>query len=236
MRNDYFQFKQFRIAQDKCAMKVTTDACIFGAWVPLMAGVKRVLDIGTGTGLLALMLAQKNSNLLIDAIELDTDTASQAKENVEDSNWYNRITVVQRDARGYSGVEKYDLVITNPPFFNNSLLSDIGIKNNARHTLSLGYTDLLQIIADNLSADGYAAILLPMAESKLWKALAAENGWHIFQELNISHRAKSAIKRVVMLMRQEEKICTSETLVIQNENENYTIDFINLLQPFYLNL
>eukprot|EP01136_Pigoraptor_vietnamica_P012822 Opistho-1_new@53158 len=117
MSNHYFQFKQFTIHQDKCAMKVSTDACIQGAWTPIANDVVHVLDIGTGTGLLSLMLAQRNSNIHIDAIELDADAARQAQENISASPWADRVDVMQGDVTAYQFAKQYDMVICNPPFF-----------------------------------------------------------------------------------------------------------------------
>lgn len=133
MSNSYFQFKQFRVEQDRCAMKVTTDACIQGAWTPVLPSVKNVLDVGTGTGILALMLAQKNSEITVDAIEVDKDAAGQARANVAGSPWRERINILEGDVRNYPFDKRYDLIITNPPFFSNSLLGDDVNKNLARH-------------------------------------------------------------------------------------------------------
>src|ERR1700739_4799939 len=101
MGNSYFQFKQFTIAQDRCAMKVTTDACIQGAWTPLRPGIRRALDVGAGTGLLSLMLAQRNPDIIIDAIEADPAAAAQAAENAASSTWRDRVNIICADARDY---------------------------------------------------------------------------------------------------------------------------------------
>src|SRR5205085_2984467 len=122
--NSYFQFKQFRVQQEATAMKVSTDACIQGAWTPIEPFVKNVLDIGTGTGLLSLMVAQRNNHILIDAIELDENAAQQATENIHASPWGDRINIVNGDIRNYTFNRQYDLIICNPPFFQNSLLGD----------------------------------------------------------------------------------------------------------------
>src|SRR5688500_11779251 len=129
MANQYFQFKQFSIQQDRCAMKVSTDACIQGAWTPIADNVKDVLDIGAGTGLLSLMLAQRNYDIRIDAVELDVEAAQQAKENVASSPWKDRVEVIQADVTQHSFTKLYDMVICNPPFFNNSLLGDTDTRN-----------------------------------------------------------------------------------------------------------
>ena len=218
-------------------MKVTTDACIQGAWTAMLSHVKRVLDVGAGTGLLALMLAQRNKDILIDGIEFDKDAAAQAADNIQASGWGSRVKILEGDVCNYSFTHKYDLIISNPPFFNNSLLSDKENKNMARHTLSLTYTDLLNVLENNLNEDGYASILLPYTEYLQWQELLLQNGWFEHSKLSVSHNAGAAIKRVVGLFGRNKLAGLNEnTLIIRDDENNYTQDFIDLLAPFYLNL
>ena len=236
MANNYFQFKQFKVEQDRCAMKVTTDACIQGAWTPVLPGVKRVLDIGAGTGLLSLMLAQRNADIAVDAIEFDKDACAQARDNATASPWTDLVNIIEGDVRTYDFSHKYDLIISNPPFFNNSLLGDTAAKNNARHTLSLSYTDLLNVMAGSLNDDGYVSILLPATEYGQWSDLMQENGWGEFERLSISHRPGAAVKRIVGLFHKKDVAGASKALLtIQGDDNNYTPAFIDLLAPFYLN-
>ena len=235
--NSYFDFKQFRISQADCAMKVTTDACILGAWTPLSPEIKRVLDIGSGTGLLALMIAQKNKDVIIDAIEIDKDAAQQARANVAASPWADRINVLECDINEYHTGHKYDLIICNPPFFNNSLLSHKQAKNMARHTISLSYENLFDAIKNNLAENGTASILLPLPESTIWEDLVAKKGWHVINTLSVKHRDNAAIKRkVTMINNNNTEIRHSQTLVIQKSDGSYTDVFAKLLAPYYLNL
>jgi tRNA1Val (adenine37-N6)-methyltransferase len=139
MANSFFQFKQFIIHQDRCAMKVTTDACLFGAWVAKEVGgqkseVETILDIGTGTGLLSLMLAQK-TNATIDSVEIDEAAAEQAQENANASLWKDRIFVMPGDAKdmAYTFCKNFDIIISNPPFYENELTSSDHQKNLAHH-------------------------------------------------------------------------------------------------------
>lgn len=236
MSNGYFRFKQFCLEQDRCAMKVSTDACIQGAWTPLLSTDTRILDIGCGTGLLSLMLAQRQAVAAIDAIELNEAAALQAQENVQASPWADRITVMQGDARSFTATEKYDLVICNPPFFNNSLLGPAQQRNQARHTLSFGYEDLLDCLQRNFSGKGRAAVLLPAAEHLLWEQLLAKNNWHIIQLLYVSPRVGAAPNRVVSICAREHAPCRSETLFIRREDNQYTDAFTALLRDFYLYL
>lgn len=218
-------------------MKVTTDACIQGAWTPVLPSVKRVLDIGTGTGLLSLMLAQRNPDIIIDAIELDSEAARQASENIALSAWKNRVQVLEGDVINFTFTNKYDLIISNPPFFNDSLQSDKANKNMARHTAALGNNDLLKVITDNLNEGGYASILLPYKEYQIWKELLQESGWNEFDQLAISHRPEAAVKRVVSLFSKKEIAAIREnTLIIQDTGCKYSHSFTDLLSPYYLDL
>jgi tRNA1Val (adenine37-N6)-methyltransferase len=237
MSNSYFQFKQFRIEQEGCAMKVTTDACIQGAWTPVLPHVKRVLDIGAGTGLLALMLAQRSPGICVDAIELDRAAAGQARENIDACVWKERLNVMEGDVRDYRSVNKYDLIISNPPFFNNSLLSDKANRNQARHTNSLSYVDLLSAIENNLGEDGHASILLPLAEYKLWKELLDDGDWFELNKLSVKHRPGAEVKRVISVFGKTKMNPAGDSaLIIKDESGNYTPAFIDLLAPYYLDL
>ncbi|MFI5196646.1 MAG: tRNA1(Val) (adenine(37)-N6)-methyltransferase, partial [Chitinophagales bacterium] len=204
---------------------------------PILSNVKRVLDIGAGTGLLSLMLAQRTPGIIIDAIEYDPAPAGQANANIAASSWKDRINILEGDVRNYSFPVKYDLIISNPPFFNNSLLGGDADKNRARHTLSLSYADLLKAINENLADGGYVSVLLPYPEYLQWKKLLAENKWFEFERLSVSHRPGAEVKRVVCLFSKKEVAGVKEnTLAIHNDQHQYTPAFIELLAPFYLNL
>ena len=237
MSNNWFQFKQFRIDQGQCAMKVTTDACIQGAWTPLPRTAKRILDIGTGTGLLALILAQRHESALIDAVEYDATAAEQAKENVSLSPWIERITVRCSDIRSFETSEKYDLIICNPPFFDNALLGPQQEKNRARHTIALSKEDLAAAIVKLLTPDGQVSILLPVPEFKYWVSVANEYGLFPREILLIRHRPESEAKRIVAIMSRNNTGLSSEShLTIMEESNTYTEQFEEMLRPFYLNI
>ena len=237
MSNNYFQFKQFRVEQDKCAMKVSTDACIQGAWTPVSQYVKNILDIGAGTGLLSLMFAQKKEAVHIDAIELDELAADQAKENFENSPWKGTIRIVNADAREYASENKYELIISNPPFFSNSLLGDNAARNAARHGISFTYSDLANAIKTNLAENGCASVLLPYASYDEWSELAATHGLYVYKTLLIKPLASSAYNRVVCLcgFNKPYEIITEELVIYESANV-YTAKSKELLKPYYLNL
>lgn len=236
MPNTYFQFKQFRIEQANCAMKVSTDACLQGAWTPLRSEIKKVLDIGAGTGLLSLMLAQRHPSISIDALEIDTAAAQQAKENFEASPWSDRLRLIHIDAKNYCAPHRYDLIICNPPFFNNSLLGDHTARNHARHTLLYTYDDLLQSITQHLSDEGYASVLLPwQAGRETWHRCAKKQGIFIQQELHITPRINAAPNRLIAICTTQSKGNYEETtLNIRKEENQYTQAFKDLMAPFYL--
>ena len=237
MSNHYFQFKQFTIHQDRCAMKVSTDACIQGAWTPIVGDVVDVLDIGAGTGLLSLMLAQRNSQINIDAIELDADTAAQASENINASPWAGRINMMQGDVTTYPFTKQYDMVICNPPFFNNSMLGEDEQRNSVRHTITLTYDALLSALGSVLKQTGYAAILLPAAEYEVWQQLLKKNGWGITKLLEVHPKESSGYNRVISLCSKQSMEETEiEKLQIYKQGGGYTDAFTQLLQSFYLKL
>jgi tRNA1Val (adenine37-N6)-methyltransferase len=237
MPNDYFQFKQFRIQQDACAMKVSTDACIQGAWTPIAGHVKRIMDIGAGTGLLSLMLAQRStSDVLIDAVELDEAAAQQAKENIAVSQWSERITVVHGDVTVLALPQQYDMVICNPPFFNNSLQGEDAQRNMARHTNTLGYAELLEVLDAALDSEGYASILLPVAEYEVWKRLLSVKGWCITNELWVQPTGAKPANRVVSVCSRMQRELVTEELCIYNADRTYTGEFTTLLGNYYLAL
>ena len=237
MSNSWFKFKQFTIQQDRCGMKVSTDACIQGAWVPIHEDVKHVLDIGTGTGLLSLMLAQRNSNMLIDAIEIDEAAAQQAKENVASSPWAERINVLQGDAKNYPFECKYDLIICNPPFFQNSLQSAEEKRNIARHNAQLAHEDIVALFDKLLSINGYGATLFSAPEQSKFEELLKINGFDIFNKLFIIPKTGKSYNRVVSLCSKDKnRGYMDKDLAIKSSNDAYTGEFTQLLAPFYLQL
>lgn len=235
MSNTFFRFKQFTIHQDKCAMKVSTDACIAGAWTKVPDNAKRILDIGTGTGLLALMLAQKDNKIIIDAVEQDEQAAKQAEENVQLSPWRERINIICADATIYGYKYKYDLVIVNPPFFNNSLLGGNEKRNQARHTLSLNCKSLLEIINNNLAEGGRASVLLSFPEFSAWEEMVLANGWKIIHKLTVHPAEDKAPNRVVSIIaRTNDAPVVQEHVFIRDKNGKYTTPFTALMYPYYL--
>lgn len=235
MSNTYFRFKQFTVHQDKCAMKVSTDACILGAWVEIAADTQKILDIGTGTGLLTLMMAQRSEGAVIHGIELDEAAAQQAFENVQSSPWKDRIEIINADATTYEFTQQYELIVSNPPFFNNSLLGSNAQRNNARHTLTLTYQHVFDIISKNLSIGGAAVILLPVEGLSDWQKILVAHGWHIATMLEIHPRTGAEANRVICVCKQGiMDACKTQHLFIREAGNEYTDTFQQLMQSYYL--
>lgn len=241
MSNTYFQCKQFTIHQDKCAMKVCTDACLFGAWVggkvkshPGFAGknVKNCLDIGTGTGLLSLMLAQ-GTGLIIDAVELDEAAAEQAADNFELSPWKERLQVLQGDIRKIHLGRKYDLVISNPPFFENVLKSPNGKRNLALHSEMLGLEELLNVVQIHIADIGLFAILLPYVRKDACIALANARGLYLVEETTVKQSNKHTFFRVMLLFSTSPSPVQRSSIAIRDD-EAYSEVFTTLLKDYYL--
>jgi tRNA1Val (adenine37-N6)-methyltransferase len=217
-------------------MKVSTDACIQGAWTPINDDVKKILDIGTGTGLLSLMLAQRNAGVEIDAIEQDGNAAEQAEANFRLSPWSDRLLCFQGDAREYQFQKKFDLIVCNPPFFTRSLLGNDDQRNQARHGLSLTQDDLINIIDDNLSGEGYGSILLPVKEHEAWEKVLAKNEYVINKQLNIIPSHGKLTNRVVSICSRKKGEKEMQEVVIREAQQEYTHIFRDMMKGFYLNL
>jgi tRNA1Val (adenine37-N6)-methyltransferase len=232
MANTLFAFKQFTIHQDQTAMKVTTDACILGAYTDVQEA-KHILDIGTGTGLLALMLAQK-SDAKIDAVEIDENAYNQAVANVNQSIFKDNISVHNTSIQGFIPEKSYDLIISNPPFFQNHLKSETQSRNNSLHTDTLSFEDLLSSVLRLLSFNGTFVVLLSAYESSVFEQLAVSQELYPQKKLTIHHRKGSKILRIITTFGRIKKEMSNEELIIKNPDESYTIDFQGLLKDYYL--
>ena len=238
--NSYFSFKQFIIQQDKCAMKVCTDACLFGAWVANKLETEKdkpsnILDIGTGTGLLSLMLAQKIT-ATIHAVEMDENTFTQAKENFENSIFSNQITAYQKDILDFESEEKYDCIISNPPFFENQLKSDDEARNKAMHATTLSLENLLKKIKELLSNKGRAYLLLPFYCIKDFEKTVLSESLYITEIVKINHNNTKPFFRVFIEISRQQKIKIENIITIKNAENFYTEPFKNLLEDYYLRL
>jgi len=237
MPNDYFQFKQFIIHQDRCAMKVSTEACILGAWFANQQNdFKKVLDIGSGTGVLMLMLAQKwDAN--VHGIEIDPEAAEQLNDNIQQSPWKKKCVVFTGDINNYTLPVVYDFIISNPPFYEKQLASPSNAVNLARHSSLLTLEELIKAIDVNLSNTGSFGIILPIDRAIYFEKLSIDKGFCLNQKLNISHSpAHSPFRSVMNFSRKAEKPYIIHQLVIRDGEGNYTDEFTGLLKDYYLYL
>ena len=222
-------------------MKVCTDACIFGAYISGEEKDKsnddtKVLDIGTGTGLLSLMTAQKVKGS-IDAAEIDQNAFAQASVNFKNSIWNARLAAFHADITEIKLNKKYDIIISNPPFFDNSLKSNDALKNLARHNTSLSYAELVSVVYANLTEKGRFYILLPFEQFKTFEKIANEHGLTLAKRTDIRSKQSARYFRTIGVFAgvAVEEV-TAEVLTIKHKNGEYTEDFIQLLKDFYLNL
>ncbi len=236
--NNYFDFKQFRVNQSHAAMKVTTEGCILGAWTAALGlSPKRILDIGSGTGLLSLMLAQQCTDAKIDAVELDQNAAVDARQNFELSPWLDRLNLIQKPIQEFVPQREYDLIISNPPFYKSSLKSPSYSINHARHDDTLSQIDLVNVVLECLSDSGTCAVLYPEREMNQFISLGHERGLFLNRRLNIYNHNQSSVFRVIGLFSTIVKTeIIEEKLLIRNSKNEYTRDFTNLLKEYYLHL
>ncbi len=239
MGKSHFQFKQFGISQLRCAMKVSTDACLLGAWAPFKAGISQVLDIGCGTGLLSLMTAQRFPQASITAVELDADAAGEAAENIAGSPWAGRIEGVQANVltHDFKG-RKFDAIICNPPFFQKSLGAQTAARHTARHDDDLPLGDLLLTAAALLATGGQLALLLPPATQAVWEGLSAGSGLVQVQKVLVRPLPQKAHNRVLSIWEKGALAGRglTEELTIYENYSYYTPTAKDLLAPFLLYL
>ena len=237
MPNPYFQFKQFVVYQDQCAMKVCTDACILGAWfAEKIPSYSLALDIGSGTGLLMLMLAQKHKGE-IQGIELDLAAFKQLKENITQSKWKGELKVFPGDVRSFSFPHPFDFIIANPPFFEGDLVAASENANLAKHSKELTLAELLVVIDTNLGSAGSFGILLPHHRVDYFIELAASREFTLQEKLLVRQTPRHDYFRgILQFSRKKESFVPSAELCIKNEAGVYTEEFVELMKDYYLYL
>ncbi|MFM7080201.1 MAG: tRNA1(Val) (adenine(37)-N6)-methyltransferase [Bacteroidota bacterium] len=234
MSQSVFHFRHFTIHQDKCAMKVGTDAVLLGAWIHA-AGSKRILDIGTGTGLIALMMAQK-SNAQIDAIDIDQDASVQAAENFNDSLWSDRLNAISGPVQEYAkeSIEQYDLIVSNPPYFMGAHPAPSEARNVARHMDEhLSIEELVEAVHRLLTENGRFCIILPYIEGSRFKSYASEHGLYPTRITKVITKTGKTEKRVLMEFAKSIIDCQEDEIILQDELGNYTEQYRKLTTDFY---
>ena len=237
MPNSAFTFKHFNIKQDKCAMKVGTDAVLLGAWVQAPEATS-ILDIGTGTGVIALMLAQKTKANII-GIEIDLSSATQAQENVKESLFHDQIQIIHHSLQEFTRISKikFQVIVSNPPFFEQSLKSFDEKRSNARHTDVLPFEELIESVLKLLDVKGKFCLILPVIEAEKFRALAQKKGLQLSKLLRIKSRAgKEFDKRHLMQFEFSASEFSEDTLIIEeDERHNYTKKYKDFTKDYYVN-
>jgi len=236
-RNNYFQFKQFIIHQGNTAMKVGTDGVILGAWVTL-EGVKTVLDAGTGTGLIALMVAQR-CDAFITAIDIEVSACQEARKNVNLSPWKERIEISERSLQDYS-IEtslSFDCVVCNPPYFTNSFRPDDLKRSLARHNDQLPFAILIEGVSRILRPEGHFSVILPFECEREFRMLSANYRLFPKRITRVKPKPSASVSRVLMELRFEALLQKEDELIIETEKHHeYQPEFIELVKDFYLKL
>lgn len=219
-------------------MKVCTDSCLFGAWVAdkvekKYIDPKNILDIGSGTGLLSLMLAQK-TNALIDAVEIDQNSFEQTRENFDSSPWQNQLKVFHADIKKWHPPGKYELIISNPPFFENDLLPVSSGKENSKHSNKLSLNELLLVVKYLLSENGHFAVLLPFNRTQWFENTAPGYSLYPLQKLEVRQTVHHNFFRTFLLFQQRKLPVGKQSISIKNEYNEYTEACRQLLKDYYL--
>ncbi len=234
-REKIFRFKQFSVVNDRTAMKVGTDGVLLGAWCPV-EGARRVIDVGTGCGVIALMIAQRNPDALIDGIDIDQPSIEEAGLNFARSPWGDRLTAQQQDFNAMVADQRYDLVVSNPPFFTNGILPDGAARTTARHTLSLSYRQLIEGSERLLSDDGSLALISPTdAEREIIEA-AAFSSLPLRRLTRVIPVEGAAPKRTLWLLSRRNIPYREDSLTITRADGTFTPEYTALTHPFYLKM
>lgn len=232
--NKSFTFKQFHIEIGACGMPVSTDGILLGSWANIH-NCGTLLDIGTGTGLLSLMCAQRNATTHVHAIELMPIAAEMARFNFSQSPWENRLTLIHQDVLTYQSESKYDAIICNPPYFNTGEQSLKGERSTARHTDSLPFEQLLQQCKTLISPRGRASFILPTIEGEQFIDIAKHHEFYLTKLTKIKTTEKKSPTRLLIEISLFPYNYQENTLTIHHKN-GYSEDFIKLTKPFYLNM
>lgn len=234
-----FQFKQFTIAQDRCAMKIGTDGVLLGAWAPIENNPFSILDIGAGTGVVALMLAQRSNAQQIDALEIDEEAYEQSVDNFENSPWSDRLFCFHAGLDEFveEPEDEYDLIVSNPPFYSEDYKSENEQRDLARFTDAMPFEDLIEAAALLLSENGIFCVIIPYKEEIHFIGLAREYELYPLKITRVKGTPTTEIKRSLLAFgRNENNIVATDELIIETARHDYTAEYIALTKDFYLKM
>lgn len=238
MSNSSFAFKNFTINQDRCAMKIGTDSVLLGAWASLKNNPFSVLDIGAGTGVVALMLAQRSKAELIDAIEIDDGAYEQCVENFEQSSWGDRLFCYHASLEEFTGEvdDKYDVIVSNPPFYSEDYKTNNNQRDLARFQGAMPFDHLIESVSKLLSKHGVFSVIIPFREELKLIELASKVHLYPNNILHVKGNPNSEIKRSLIVFSFRKSDIKAEELIIETKRHQYTEKYINLTQDFYLKM
>lgn len=233
-----FKFKQFTIQQDRCAMKIGTDGVLLGAWCPIDHHPFSILDVGAGTGVIALMLAQRSSAEQIDAIEIEEAAYEQCVDNFENSPWGDRLFCFHAGLDEFmeEPEEEYDLMVSNPPFYTDDYKTEDAARDLARFADALPFEDLTEAASLLLSEKGVLAVIIPFKEEENFIALAQEWQLYPFQITRVKGTPTSEIKRSLLAFSRTQKEITQDELIVETARHQYTDEYTALTKDFYLKM
>lgn len=238
MREKVFRFKMFSVKNDLSAMKVGTDGVMIGAWATIDDATNNILDIGAGSGLISLMVAQRSKFAQITGVEIDEAAVFEAKDNVMKSPWENRITMHHASLSEFAAScnIKFDLIVSNPPFFNNGIIAPDKTRAMARHTDTLDLADFIAISSKLITENGRISFIYPMSEINRIIAEAKRNHLYAVRETTVYPTESLPAKRILIELSKQQEPLKEDSLVIEISRNSYTEEYINLTKDFYLNM
>lgn len=230
-----FQFKQFRVRQQQTTMKVNTDGVLLGAWVNV-SEAKTILDIGTATGVIALMLAQKNADAKIDALEIDKKASEEAQFNFQNSVFAERLRIFNSSLQTFVSDKRYDVIVSNPPYFVDNLKPENTNKIGAKHTVSLSYEELIFHAEKLLSENGKFFVVIPFFNMEILQKIARKNDLFLTEVCRVAARTNKPFYLALLQFERTVKPLRETTLTIQNSDNTFTKEYISLTRDFYLRM
>jgi tRNA1Val (adenine37-N6)-methyltransferase len=235
-RKTHFRFKKFTVSHARSTMKVGTDAVLLGAWVRI-GNAQHILDIGTGSGTIALMLAQRSiDGASIDAVEIEETDALQAQENFACSPWASRIHLHHIPIQQFRPNKQYNVIVSNPPYFNSSQKPPDSKRHQARHTITLRYDDLIAATVRLLSGEGSLNVILPYTEGLQFVEMARQHGLFCSRQFSFKTKAVKPIERWLLEFRRIESIAETGEILLYKDNEKWSDEYVHLTAAFYLKL